>query len=382
MRVLGWVSGRWGSGRRMAVASTLGMALALSVGLPLRAEGWIADSAQHPAAAKAANPGHLLLDVSVMDAQGKPVTGLSPFDFVVTEDGALQKVIAMQQGGLKTESATPAQMVIVLDAVNCTFEKMQLERQDVAEFLRRNGGKLAVPTRVVMLNDVKMLEWPTATTDGNALAKYIEQTPNPVQTLRFQAGYYGELDRAMWSMDQMYKLAHEEATVPGRKLVVWISHGWHPLARDYLAMDERDLKRDFNLDVGLTNALLQARIALVSIDPILALPGENPNYYQAFLKPVETWQQVDTPNLMLQVLALHTGGMVLNQSTDIQGEIERAMRLLDGWYTLVYSPRLPQGTVPPFRAIQVKLAPKAATDAGKMVIRGPLGYYAMSAQER
>ena len=370
--------GKSGWGRALVMAVVLLAALAGT------SRGWAAepmavtDTAQN--ATGVANTGHLLLDVSVMNAQGQPVTGLNPLDFLVTEDGALQKVIAMQQGGLKTESATPAQMVIVLDAVNCTFEKMQLERQDVAEFLRRNGGKLVVPTRVVMLNDTKMLEWPTATTDGNALAKYIEQTPNPVHSLRFQAGYYGELDRAMWSMDQMYKLAHEEAAVPGRKLMVWISHGWHPLSRDYLAMDERDLKQDFNLDVGLTNALLQARIALVSIDPILALPGENLNYYQAFLKPVEKWEQVDTPDLMLQVLALHTGGMVLNQSTDIQGEIDRAMQLLNGWYTLVYSPRLPQGTVPPFRAINVKLKPDATPDAEKLVVRGPQGYYAMSAK--
>ncbi len=361
-------------GRWMALAMA-GMALA-SVAAS-RAEA--ADAAAKTPGAKPA--GHLLLDVSVTNAQGKPVTGLNPLDFDVTEDGALQKVLAMQQGGLMTQSATPAQMVIVLDAVNCTFEKMQLERQDVADFLRRNGGKLAVPTRVVMLNDTKMLEWPTATTDGNALAKYIEQTPNPVHTLRFAAGYYGEMDRAMWSMGEMYKLAHEEAMVPGRKLMVWISHGWHPLSRDYLAMDTRDLKRDFNLDVGLTNALLQARIALVSIDPILELPGENLDYYQAFLKPVEKWEQVDTPNLLLQVLALHTGGMVLNQSTDIQGEIGKAMQLLNGWYTLVYSPRLPQGTVPPFRAINVKLHPNATADAQKLVVRGPLGYYAMSVKE-
>ena len=96
---------------------------------------------------------------------------------------------------------------------------------------------------------------------------------------------------------------------------------------------------------------------------------------------MEKWEQVDTPNLMLQVLALHTGGMVLNQSTDIQGEIGQAMQLLNGWYTLVYSPRLPQGTLPPFRAINVKLAPNATPDAEKLVVRGPQGYYAMSATE-
>lgn len=329
-------------------------------------------------AGKAANgnaAAHLLLDVTVTGEHGNPVMGLSPFAFHVADDGVAQRVLAIQDGGLMLPgSKTPAEMVIVLDGVNCEWKKMQLARQDVAEFLRRRGGKLPVPTRIVVLSDTWMKISPHATEDGNALAKYIEQTPNPVHSLRFQAGYYGELDRAMWTMDQMYKLAHLEAPEPGRKLVVWISHGWHPLARDYLAMDEADLKRDFSLDVGLTNALLQARITLTSIDPILALPGENLDYYQAFLKPVEKWEQVDTPNLLLQVLASHTGGMVLNQSTDIQGEIEQAMRTLNGWYTLVYSPKTPDDGKP-FHPILVTLAPDAAAKPGRIQVRGPQGYY-------
>ncbi len=330
---------------------------------------WAADTTP----SKTAQQPHLLVDVTVTGEHGKPVTGLSPFAFQVTDDGAAQKVLAVQNGGLMLPgSKTPAEMVIVLDAVNCTFEKMQLERQDVVEFLRRRGGKLPVPTRVAMLTDTKLKVSPQATLDGNALAQFIEQTPNPVHTLRFQAGYYGEMDRATWSEDQLYKLAHMLAPETGRKLVVWISHGWHPLSRDYLAMNEADLKRDFDLDVALTNALLQARITLSSIDPILALPGENLNYYQAFLKPVEKWEQVDTPNLMLQVLASHTGGMVLNQSTDIQGEIERAMQTLNGWYTLVYSPKTMNGGKP-YHPILVTLAPDAA--AQRIEVRGPQGYY-------
>ena len=345
---------------------TTALALAMTVTC------WAADAGKPANATSAA---HLLVDVTVTAGHGNPVMGLSPFAFHVTDAGVAQKVLAIQSGGVMLPgSKTPAEMVIVLDGVNTEWKKMQLARQDVAEFLRRRGGKLPVPTRIVVLSDTWMKISPQATEDGNALAKYIEQTPNPVHTLRFQAGYYGELDRAMWTMDQMYKLAHLEAVEPGRKLVVWVSHGWHPLARDDLAMSEEDLKRDFDLDVGLTNALLQARITLTSIDPILALPGENLNYYQAFLKPVEKWEQVDTPNLLLQVLATHTGGMVLNQSTDIQGEIEQAMKTLNGWYTLVYSPKTSEDGKP-YHPILVTLAPEATAQSGRIEIRGPQGYY-------
>ena len=339
-------------------------------------------------AGKAVAPQHLLVDVTVTDAQGKPEMDLSPFDFHLMDNGKAQRVLAVQKAGwMVPGAATAPEMVLVLDAVNLSFEKMQLERQDVQNFLRRDGGRLPVPTRVAMLTDTKLIESAEPTTDGNQLAKFIDRNPNPVHSLRFQAGYYGELDRATWSMDQLYKLAQGEQQRPGRKLVVWISHGWHPLARDYLAMSKEDLQRDYAMVVGLTNALLRARITLVSLDPILDLPGENLNYYKAFLPPVTSWQHVDTPNLLLQVLARHSGGMVLDQSTNIEGEIRQAMQVLRGWYTLAYTPTSAasgetgsagkSGATDQsvFHAIQVTVGSGQPTGQAAVKVMAPVGYY-------
>ncbi len=339
-------------------------------------------------AGKAVAPQHLLVDVTVTDAQGKPEMDLSPFDFHLMDNGKAQRVLAVQKAGwMVPGAATAPEMVLVLDAVNLSFEKMQLERQDVQNFLRRDGGRLPVPTRVAMLTDTKFIESAEPTTDGNQLAKFIDRNPNPVHSLRFQAGYYGELDRATWSMDQLYKLAQGEQQRPGRKLVVWISHGWHPLARDYLAMSKEDLQRDYAMVVGLTNALLRARITLVSLDPILDLPGENLNYYKAFLPPVTSWQHVDTPNLLLQVLARHSGGMVLDQSTNIEGEIRQAMQVLRGWYTLAYTPTSAasgetgsagkSGATDQsvFHAIQVTVGSGQPTGQAAVKVMAPVGYY-------
>uniref|UniRef100_E6PZQ2 VWFA domain-containing protein n=1 Tax=mine drainage metagenome TaxID=410659 RepID=E6PZQ2_9ZZZZ len=309
----------------------------------------------------------ILLDVTATDPNGKPDTTLNPFDFHILDNGAPQKLLAMQKGGLSLAGARPPmEMVIVLDAVNCSFVKMQLERQDVENFLHSRGGKLPIPTRIVILTDTKMDVLPEASQDGNALAKFIEQAPNPVHSLRFEAGYYGEMDRATWSLDHLSKLATLEARQPGRKLVIWISHGWHPLARDYLAMSKEDLERDFRMVETLTDGLLEARITLDSIDPILDLPGENLTYYRTFLKPPKRYEEADTPDLMLQVLATHSGGDVLQESTNIQGEIEQAMRAMDAWYTLAYTPSSP---IEPnqFHAVSV--------NTGKDVVHAPMGYY-------
>lgn len=311
----------------------------------------------------------ILLDVTVTDANRKPDLGLQPFDFHILDNNVPQKLLAMQKGGLSLPGAhPPMEMVIMLDAVNCTFVKMQLERQDVENFLHSRNGKLPIPTRIAILTDTTMVVQPEASEDGNALAKFIEQNPNPVHSSRFEAGYYGEMDRATWSLDHLNKLAALEARQPGRKLVVWISHGWHPLARDYLALSKDDLKRDFGMIETVTDSLIEARITLDSIDPILDLPGENLTYYRAFLKPIRRYEEADTPDLMLQVLATHSGGDALEQSTDIQGEIEQAMHSMDAWYTLAYTPSSP------LEANQLHTV-SVSINESKDVVHAPIGYY-------
>ncbi len=351
-----------------SAASVAAIAVILSGGAGLAAAAQNTPPAPTPAHAQHS----ILLDITVADAKGKPDLELQPFDFHILDNNVPQKLLAMQKGGLSLPGAhPPMEMVIVLDAVNCSFIKMQLERQDVENFLHSGNGKLSIPTRIAILTDTKLNVQPEASLDGNALAKFLEQNPNPVHSLRFEAGYYGEMDRVTWSLDQLNKLAMLEGREPGRKLVVWISHGWHPLARDYLAMSKEDLERDFQLIETLTDNLLAARITLDSIDPILDLPGENLTYYRAFLKPIKRYEEADTPDLMLQVLATHTGGDVLEESTDIEGEIREAMHTMDAWYTLAYTPSQPADSNP-LHAVSVSV------NESKDVVRGPIGYYSQA----
>jgi hypothetical protein len=50
--------------------------------------------------------------------------------------------------------------------------------------------------------------------------------------------------------------------------------------------------------------------------------------YETYLKGVENPTQADSPNLALQVLAIHSGGLVLGKSGDLAGQI--ALCMADG----------------------------------------------------
>uniref|UniRef100_E6PZP9 VWFA domain-containing protein n=1 Tax=mine drainage metagenome TaxID=410659 RepID=E6PZP9_9ZZZZ len=281
---------------------------------------------------------HILLDVQIADKAGAPIQGLAPFDFTLLDNGVPQKLLGIQHAGISFASPhPPAELIILLDAVNCTFESMQLERQNVVNYLRRNGGRLNQPTTIVLLTDTELKIQPRPSMDGNALANAIEKSRNPVHTFHYAAGYAGELDREEWSLRNLSKLAIYETARPGRKLVLWISHGWPPLDQSDNYLSDFYLKGIFRNVVQLNNELLAARITLDAIDPRGPVSGVNHFYYLDYVKPLVSYTQARSPDLMLEVFATHTGGRVLDISTDILSEIDMCLSDLNSWYTLLYN---------------------------------------------
>ena len=86
----------------------------------------------------------ITLDVQVTDKSGAPVRGLQQRDFTVLDDKRPQNIIsfhAVDNGADST--ADPVELVLVVDAVNTSFNAITYARTELKKFLLQNGGKLA-----------------------------------------------------------------------------------------------------------------------------------------------------------------------------------------------------------------------------------------------
>ena len=77
-------------------------------------------------------------------------------------------------------------------------------------------------------------------------------------------------------------------------------------------------------------------------------------FVQAYLKGVENPAQADSTNLGLQVLAIHSGGLVLSRSGDLAGQISRCVADAQRYYEISFD-AAEDATSLQYRALQVKL---------------------------
>jgi VWFA-related protein len=276
------------------------------------------------------------LDVVVTPGPaGAPVGGLLQNDFVIRDNNAIQSI---QSFRAVRGPAAKAEVVLVIDAVNAVYQRMPYERQQAAAFLRGNGGKLDHPTAIAIFTDAGLQMQPAFSTDGNALADFVEHVTIPIRSIGTSAGYYGADERFQKSIRGFSALITRLDAEPGRKLVVWISPGWPFLSGPRTSLDKRSQQNIFDTVVALSTRLRNAAITVYSINP--AFPGNAGRifYYQQFLKPVEKPGKVQIGNLGVQVLAAQTGGLVLNSSNDIAASMKTAVDDAGSYYELTYDP--------------------------------------------
>jgi VWFA-related protein len=279
---------------------------------------------------------HIILDVVVTDPSGKPVSGLRQQDFTL-QDGAIQEPITSFEAVNGSTARPPVQIIIVLDTMNATFQDVVTERQGIEKFLRKNGGHLRVPVSIVFLTDTDAkLNKPS--NDGNALADDLAKLDTPVRVLGPAQGYYGALDRLGRSIRTLEMLSPFEAEQPGRKLLLWMGPGWPLMSGPTPGMTAKDKRRYFASIVEITTQLRKAHITLYDVAPLNMSEGDGNKafLYLNFLKGVESPKEADAPNLALQVLAVHSGGQVLDRSGDVAGEIAQCVADLDSYYEISF----------------------------------------------
>ena len=202
----------------------------------------------------------ILLDVVVADKAGKPVPGLKQSDFAILDNKHPQNILSFQSVGMPPSAADPPiEIILLVDAVNTSFENLGYEREQIAKALRQNGGQLVRPITIDLFVDPGTIVRMEPSQDGNALVATLAQNETSLRNLRPSQGLHAEEDLIQMSLDTLRQFAVSEISRPGRKMVIWISPGW-PLITGPHSLDTKDQQRLFESVVSFSTLLRQARI--------------------------------------------------------------------------------------------------------------------------
>jgi VWFA-related protein len=306
--------------------------------------------------------------VAVTDKLGHHIGGLEAGDFTLLDNKEPQKLTGFRAIDARSTTDNPVHIIIVVDMINTGFSEVAWERQQLDDFLKQDGGKLAYPTSIATFTDKGAKMQRTPTQDGNALLAAFDKTQTELRTVTRSSGFYGAAEQLQASLSQLAQLSAVEATQPGRKLVLMISPGWHllPAAGDQEDMKQRDWV--FNTVVQFTNGLRESEVVLYCLDPF-DIGRSNPFYYQSYLKGISQAKQAEYPSLALQVLAAHSGGQVVINGRDITGDLNIGVRDASAGYELTFAPA-PGDRPNEYHALQVQV------DKPNVKVRTVSGYYA------
>jgi VWFA-related protein len=288
--------------------------------------------------------GLIHLDVAVTDPEGKPFSGLAAKDFTLMDNGVPQKIVSFAASNQSTdENERLTEVVLVLDEVNLRPLQLELVKNESIKFLRQNGGHLGEPTSIYWLKTSGLYATAKPTTDGNALAEDVahEGSSRTVWISRiwdpFMTGEGGMSNR---SLRAVYSIAIERRGDPGRKLLVWIGFGW-PATRG-----RKELRDSyFSSLVELSTRIREARMVICEVtartEPMVF---DFKATYQKYLAGVRSPSELGELNLdssthfALPVLATQSGGLVLDELSEISRALELCVDDARVFYTVSFNP--------------------------------------------
>ncbi len=322
-----------------------------------------------------ATEGLIKLDIVVTGKGGKPVGGLEPKDFTLLDNGQPEKIVSLQAfDGVDAKPDPPVEVILVVDTLNLPAQQIPLARSEAERFLRRNNGHLAQPVSLYLLSNTlspsmrdpgtsapRLSSMAQPSTDGNALADAIVRGKD-LPVIRQIPSFH--VDRSFGikvsgtghpglnpSLSSLGSIVLRERKRPGRKLLFWLSSGW------------KSWDNGFDEITEFSSRLREARIALWSwqfpnrdLDSLL------------FLAPVKSAKNAQTGNLTLAVLAMQSGGGLLNTSTELSAMIGECVEDEIVFYRLTFDPPLTD-QVDEYHDLKV------VVDKADLTARTNTGYY-------
>jgi VWFA-related protein len=303
------------------------------------------------------------IDLVVADSARNPVLDLPPWDFTLLDNGQPAKIRTVHKS---REASVPApELIFVLDTINLSPQQLTQTESAIVRFLRRNSGRQETACFLYRLTRDALFSSLRPTRDGNLLAREVEQHKSPRTVWRSVRNDGPNLLRA-WvgsssqpnplSLRALGSIAIDQREIAGRKVVVWISPGW-PVNGGDIGFDEA---------TELSTRLREASITLDNVN-VWPNPDQSFNYHD-YLEAPRSQKDMQPAKMALQVIATHTGGLVLDSSGDLDRDIARCVEEVRSFYTLTFNPPHTY-QMDEFHHLRVQV------DRPALTVRAPTGYY-------
>jgi len=289
--------------------------------------------------------GLIHLDVAARDENGKAIGDLSGTDLSLLQDGTATNILSFHRSNSADENERLSEVYLVLDEVDLSQAQFALVKDAAINFLRRNDGVLAHPTSILWVRTGGIYASAFPRTDGNALAQDIASNRIFPTAWKFQPEpQFGvTLRDALWHqvLRTLYGLAVKWSDEPGRKALLWIGYGWS-ITGKFATRNE-----PFPVLVEISTRIREARMIIYDItpwpDPEIPVYDKIPTIdYHKFLSgirsPSEPGLASPVPYLALPVLADQSGGLVLDNSQNLEGDIGRCIVDASEFYTISFDP--------------------------------------------
>jgi VWFA-related protein len=327
----------------------------------------VAPAQQTPSAGTAPASKTITLNVMVDNQSGQPVTDLNQADFKVLDNKSPRQISSFKVASNATE---PVHVILFLDSVNMPYDRVAAARQGVDKFLRANGGKLAYPTTIAILGDDGIKVRPKFTTDGAGLSAGMVNYRTDLRQLN-RATQYGDAALMQTSLTGLGQLLDLTQKLPGRKLVIWISPGWPMVSGPRVFLTWRQQNEIFSNIVLFSTLLRQNDVTMYTINPagVSRDTVAYEDYYQSFLYGVTKPDKTQFGNLGLQVMSIHSGGVVIQSNSSIARYIDKCLQDAQSWYEISFTP-LPGDKKDQYNHFDVKV------DRPGLTVRNDDQYYA------
>lgn len=317
----------------------------------------------------AASPAAMTFTVEVTDKAGHPVTGLQQSDFSLLDNKSPLSIQAFAAHAPSPQD--PESTIILFDNVNMGFGGDSIARDQIMNLLQKPGNHIVFPVSLLMITDTGLRQLGTASSDPQELLATLKKEGGELRDIGRSAGFWGAAEREENAVNALNTLVRAAGEMPGRKQVIWLGPGWPIFDNPTITYTDTELHDVFDEVVLLSNEMTKAQVTLYDVDPLGSRDAGSFRTFawESFTKPVREWSKALPADLALQVIATHSGGLVLNGSNDVAGEVNRCAEDGAGWYTITF---MPQSSEKPdiWHSVDVRL------DKPGLIARTRPGYYA------